>query len=174
MSNYQTLTSLDAFASLKPCAQACFLYGAYGCGDYIANKLGCAQLGCNQGGANSCITACVKGGCIVGDYHIDLSSAANLYNGYCTSLGYIPAETTTVGVTIQPTSNPPRTTVVVTQTSVLPTLATQTLYVTAKSVSHRFLPGLRLSWPGLILLLVFSSTTSRSLKRHDRLDANKI
>jgi len=111
----QTLTSLDGFGNLIPCARGCIAEnGAPGCGlgewgDNIAHAIGCDYncKGKPYGARNSCycrpdymptansfLSACVKSRCVVGDYKIDLTSASSLYNGYCNSLGYFIASTT--------------------------------------------------------------------------------
>jgi hypothetical protein len=161
MNSHQSLTSLDALTILKPCAQGCIaniycLAGSCCWNDYIAAAIGCGW-GCSisSGGAlngcycrtdlmpvaNSHLTTCVKSACTIGDYSIDLSAASSLYNGYCNNLGYYLATTTTVGAMATPTAAP---TFVVTETAGLPKVATQTLYVSAKSTSRRAAPSPRL------------------------------
>jgi len=108
-SSPQTITDLEPYASLLPCARNCF--GTYSdcCScDKVAQALGC-DFNCQgtvRGAPNSCycrgdrissanayLSSCVKANCGgVGDYRIDLASVSTLYNGYCSSLGYFAAE----------------------------------------------------------------------------------
>lgn len=150
--SHQSLTSLDALTSLKPCAQNCIaniycLAGSCCWNDFIASAIGCGWncYGSSGGALNGCycrtdlmpvansyLTGCVKSACTIGDYSIDLSSAAGLYNGYCNGLGYYLATTTTADATTTPTLVPGGTTLVVTETSGLSNVGVQTLYVSAK------------------------------------------
>jgi len=57
---------------------------------------------------NKYLSSCVKSRCTLGDYRIDLSSASNLYNGYCTSMGYfavtVNGDTTAVATSLGATA----------------------------------------------------------------------
>ncbi|KAH8586943.1 hypothetical protein B0O99DRAFT_695035 [Bisporella sp. PMI_857] len=147
-SSLQSIYSADEYLALKPCAAGCIYYpGSDSCWhhDKIGAAVGCDKE-CNIAKndcycradlipvANSYITACVKEACTIGNYQIDLTSAANLYNGYCNKLGSFPATITTVQVT--PLVVGPASAVVVTATvtGVTPTnVVTQTLYVSTKT-----------------------------------------
>jgi hypothetical protein len=113
----QTIFSLDAFSSQKPCAKSCFTTGqlgycfvdmvgsALGCVDDSACGLGTSGLATNncycrtdlQSIAESFLTSCVKSACTAGDSLIDISSAGSIYDSYCSSEGFpvnVPAATT--------------------------------------------------------------------------------
>jgi len=109
----QTIFSLDAFSSQKPCAQDCFTSGPIGgCFvDVVGDALGCVNdnvcgLGSSGLASNNCycrtdlqsvaesfLTSCVRSACTAGDSSIDISSAGSIYGYYCSSQGY-PAKVT--------------------------------------------------------------------------------
>ncbi|KAH9208076.1 hypothetical protein DL95DRAFT_468086 [Leptodontidium sp. 2 PMI_412] len=118
----QTLYSLQSFTDLQPCAQKCIVDPGIcrvGGVDQIAINVGCQYNWCSSdlGAAESCycrtdlqvvatkyLTSCLRAACTLGDPNIELSSAVELYQGYCTAKGYlatpasVPASTTGTGV----------------------------------------------------------------------------
>lgn len=111
----QTLASFNAYGQMEPCATGCFYQWEGACSnDLVGNALGCAN-NCISWASNDCycrtdyqsiatsyIYTCVSKGCTRGDSSLDITSATNLYNSYCTSLGYLAA--TQAPITAQPTT----------------------------------------------------------------------
>jgi hypothetical protein len=135
----QTVYSLQGYSDLQPCAQSCIMDPdscRVGGIDQIAINIGCQYNWCSSdlGAAESCycrpdlqtvatkyLTKCVTAACTLGDPNIELSSAVNLYQGYCSSKGYLAT----------PASAPASTTVAGGAT----TTATKTVYVTVTANS---------------------------------------
>jgi len=102
----QTITNLNAYSTMRPCAQDCIWDTYAGCfADNIGVAIGCigccgscppytaATLDCYcrvdlQTNAMSYLSSCISHGCTVGDYASDISVAQSLYGSYCTSQGY--------------------------------------------------------------------------------------
>jgi hypothetical protein len=101
----QTITNVVAFQNLDGCAQSCFQYKGGGCtwGVMDSTILGCAKQECfselavndcycrtdKQSVATAYLSSCISKACTVGDPMIDVSSGVGIYEGYCTSLGYL-------------------------------------------------------------------------------------
>jgi hypothetical protein len=117
----QSLFQLDSFSALLPCAQGCFAGWVPGCvgeGDVLGLELGCIG-GCGnvaQAAPESCycrtdyqtiavsfVSKCVEQQCTLGEPNIDLESAVKLYEGYCTSKGYLAMPTAPASVAATPT-----------------------------------------------------------------------
>ncbi|KAK3385658.1 hypothetical protein B0H63DRAFT_522985 [Podospora didyma] len=114
---HHTLTSLEASASLKPCARGCIAYGSNtGCWvNAIASLEGCDWT-CDPatGGVkdecycrkdlmpaiNLHLSNCIKAASTMGDYRVDLAPALTLFNDYCAgSFTIAPLTTTTASTT---------------------------------------------------------------------------
>ncbi|KAF4237033.1 hypothetical protein CNMCM6457_001643 [Aspergillus fumigatiaffinis] len=98
-----TLTESTAYASQRPCAKRCFYWGAssQGGADFLADRIGCEvdpienECICRsdlQQTADSFLRKCVSDKC--GENAIDVSSAVEIYDDYCTSNGYTRATST--------------------------------------------------------------------------------
>jgi hypothetical protein len=103
----QTIASLTEWQNLDPCAQSCFQHGeGVGCtwAPLDSNALGCGAPYCSEQAANDCycrsdkqavatsyLSSCIKKACTIGDPLIDINSGVSIYEGYCTSLGYLAA-----------------------------------------------------------------------------------
>ncbi|PVH93693.1 hypothetical protein DM02DRAFT_732956 [Periconia macrospinosa] len=102
---YQDVTTMAAYASLKPCAQNCFIDGGFCPYDLVGSKIGCkSYTNCkdtNWQATNDCycrsdlqkaaqdyLTSCVEKKCTVGDVKIDGSAAGGIYRDYCGQKGY--------------------------------------------------------------------------------------
>lgn len=98
-----TLDELPAYQSQRSCAKYCFFIVSSGQGppNEVARHLSCAvdpienDCFCRpdlQAQAESYVRSCVGSACIRNA--LDISSAVQVYNGYCTSAGFERAEVT--------------------------------------------------------------------------------
>jgi hypothetical protein len=133
----QSIASDTAWQAMDPCARACFQTWVAGCwAPALDGILGCDSNYClyasndcycradHQPVAVSYLSSCVSKSCTVGDAQIDVNSAVTVYDGYCSSNGYLPTAPATTSA----------------QTTPGPTVTT-TVYVTKPSsgVSLRFM-----------------------------------
>jgi hypothetical protein len=154
----QTLAGFNnVYTEMLPCAQGCFYQWAGACSyDLVGQVLSC-NPNCISWASNDCycrtdyqsiatsyLSKCVSKSCSLGDNANDITSATNLYDDYCTGLGY----TNNVVATTQASTAAQPTTVYVTIT-----VTKSTTTFVAKSDTIRMVAGRPVSWAVGILVV---------------------